>query len=188
MPTIPVVRREPCAAVPFIASRHAAKPLGGRRFPCLRLDWISCDHRRSSRSRPRSTSTSATGAPRPGGNSGRGCTRSGVDLVVTPYRGRPVESPWWRVAPNPDLSRGRVLPGGPRTGSRGSRAIATSDEGGASPEETGVRPADARDDPTIRHAPLEAAPRATRRARAARRGPRLHDPDGTPPRHPHGAP
>ena len=26
---------------------------------------------------------------------------AGVDLVVTPYRGRPVESPWWRTAPNP---------------------------------------------------------------------------------------
>src|SRR3954463_5954393 len=25
----------------------------------------------------------------------------GVDLLVTPYRGRPVESPWWRTAPNP---------------------------------------------------------------------------------------
>jgi len=26
---------------------------------------------------------------------------SGVDLIVTTYRGRPVESPWWRTAPNP---------------------------------------------------------------------------------------
>ncbi len=25
----------------------------------------------------------------------------GVDLIVTPYRGRAVESPWWRTAPNP---------------------------------------------------------------------------------------
>jgi hypothetical protein len=30
----------------------------------------------------------------------------GVDLVVTPYRGRPVESPWWRVAPNPTYREG----------------------------------------------------------------------------------
>jgi spore maturation protein CgeB len=26
---------------------------------------------------------------------------SGVDLIVTTYRGRPIESPWWRTAPNP---------------------------------------------------------------------------------------
>ena len=31
---------------------------------------------------------------------------AGVDLVVTPYRGRPVESPWWRVAPNPAYLEG----------------------------------------------------------------------------------
>jgi spore maturation protein CgeB len=31
---------------------------------------------------------------------------AGVDLVVTPYRGRPVESPWWRVAPNPAYREG----------------------------------------------------------------------------------
>jgi glycosyltransferase involved in cell wall biosynthesis len=30
----------------------------------------------------------------------------GVDLVVTPYRGRPVESPWWRTAPNPTFREG----------------------------------------------------------------------------------
>jgi spore maturation protein CgeB len=31
----------------------------------------------------------------------KGLYESGADLVVTPYRGRPVESPWWRTAPNP---------------------------------------------------------------------------------------
>jgi Glycosyl transferases group 1 len=31
---------------------------------------------------------------------------AGVDLIVTPYRGRPVESPWWRVAPNPTYREG----------------------------------------------------------------------------------
>ncbi len=31
----------------------------------------------------------------------KGMYEVGVDLVVTPYRGRPVESPWWRTAPNP---------------------------------------------------------------------------------------
>jgi spore maturation protein CgeB len=36
----------------------------------------------------------------------KGLYESGVDLVVTPYRGRPVESPWWRVAPNPTYREG----------------------------------------------------------------------------------
>jgi spore maturation protein CgeB len=31
----------------------------------------------------------------------RALAESGVDLIVTPYRGRAVESPWWRTAPNP---------------------------------------------------------------------------------------
>src|SRR5919106_6120518 len=31
----------------------------------------------------------------------KGMYEAGADLVVTPYRGRPVESPWWRTAPNP---------------------------------------------------------------------------------------
>ncbi|MDQ3424934.1 MAG: hypothetical protein M3435_01795, partial [Actinomycetota bacterium] len=36
----------------------------------------------------------------------KGLYEAGVDLVVTPYRGRPVESPWWRVAPNPTYLEG----------------------------------------------------------------------------------
>jgi len=36
----------------------------------------------------------------------KGMYEAGVDLVVTPYRGRPVESPWWRVAPNPAFREG----------------------------------------------------------------------------------
>jgi hypothetical protein len=31
----------------------------------------------------------------------KGLAEIGVDLIVTPYRGRAVESPWWRTAPNP---------------------------------------------------------------------------------------
>ena len=30
----------------------------------------------------------------------------GVDLVLAPYRGRPIESPWWRVADNPTYREG----------------------------------------------------------------------------------
>jgi glycosyltransferase involved in cell wall biosynthesis len=31
----------------------------------------------------------------------RGLAHQGVEVIVTPYRGRPVESPWWRSYPNP---------------------------------------------------------------------------------------
>ena len=36
----------------------------------------------------------------------KGLHEEGVDLVVTPYRGRPVETPWWRTAPNPTYREG----------------------------------------------------------------------------------
>ncbi len=36
----------------------------------------------------------------------KGMYEAGVDLVVTPYRGRPVEAPWWRTAPNPTYLEG----------------------------------------------------------------------------------
>jgi hypothetical protein len=36
----------------------------------------------------------------------KGLYEEGVDLVVTPYRGRPVESPWWRTAANPTYVEG----------------------------------------------------------------------------------
>jgi spore maturation protein CgeB len=41
----------------------------------------------------------------------KGMYETGVDLVVTPYRGRPVESPWWRVAPNPTYREGEAYAG-----------------------------------------------------------------------------
>jgi Glycosyl transferases group 1 len=36
----------------------------------------------------------------------KGLYEEGADLLVTPYRGRPVESPWWRTAPNPTYLEG----------------------------------------------------------------------------------
>jgi len=38
----------------------------------------------------------------------KGMHQAGIDLIVTPYRGRPVESPWWRVAPNPTYREGEL--------------------------------------------------------------------------------
>jgi glycosyltransferase involved in cell wall biosynthesis len=39
----------------------------------------------------------------------KGMYEAGVDLVVTPYRGRPVESPWWRTAENPCYREGEAF-------------------------------------------------------------------------------
>jgi hypothetical protein len=39
----------------------------------------------------------------------KGLYEAGVDLIVTPYRGRPVESPWWRTAPNPCYREGEAF-------------------------------------------------------------------------------
>ena len=36
----------------------------------------------------------------------KGLYEVGVDLIVTPYRGKPVESPWWRTAANPTRVEG----------------------------------------------------------------------------------
>jgi glycosyltransferase involved in cell wall biosynthesis len=38
----------------------------------------------------------------------KGMHQAGIDLIVTPYRGRPVESPWWRVVPNPTYREGEL--------------------------------------------------------------------------------
>jgi glycosyltransferase involved in cell wall biosynthesis len=39
----------------------------------------------------------------------KGLHEAGADLIVTPYRGRPVESPWWRTAPNPCYREGELF-------------------------------------------------------------------------------
>jgi hypothetical protein len=41
----------------------------------------------------------------------KGMHQAGIDLVVTPYRGRPIESPWWRVAENPTYREGELYAG-----------------------------------------------------------------------------
>ena len=42
----------------------------------------------------------------------KGLHEAGVDLIVTPYRGRPVEAPWWRTEPNPCYREGELFAGG----------------------------------------------------------------------------
>jgi spore maturation protein CgeB len=39
----------------------------------------------------------------------KGLHEAGVDLIVTPYRGRPIEAPWWRTEPNPCYREGEIF-------------------------------------------------------------------------------
>src|SRR5919201_3503217 len=39
----------------------------------------------------------------------KGLYEAGCDLLVTPYRGRAVESPWWRTYPNPAYREGEAF-------------------------------------------------------------------------------
>jgi spore maturation protein CgeB len=39
----------------------------------------------------------------------KGLYEAGCDLIVTPYRGRAVESPWWRTEPNPCYREGEAF-------------------------------------------------------------------------------
>jgi Glycosyl transferases group 1 len=67
----------------------------------------------------------------------KGMYEAGVDLVVTPYRGRPVESPWWRTAPNPTYRAGEsyaVLRDG-LARLKGDRYLRRAE---ASPDESGL--------------------------------------------------
>jgi len=41
----------------------------------------------------------------------KGLYEVGVDLIVTPYRGRAIESPWWRTAPNPLYREAEIFAG-----------------------------------------------------------------------------
>ena len=114
----------------------------------------------------------------------KGLYEVGVDLIVTPYRGRPIESPWWRTAPNPLYREGGALRRRPRPrGAAQGRPLPPPRRG--QPRRHDRRQAHARGDLALRHAALAAAPRAHPRAGARRRrGGRLHRPDGAPPRHP----
>jgi spore maturation protein CgeB len=52
----------------------------------------------------------------------KGLHEIGVDLIVTPYRGRPIEAPWWRTEPNPCYREGEIF-----VSSRDAFARATGD-------------------------------------------------------------
>jgi spore maturation protein CgeB len=41
----------------------------------------------------------------------KGLYEAGCDLIVTPYRGRPVDAPWWRTEPNPCYREAELFAG-----------------------------------------------------------------------------
>ena len=65
----------------------------------------------------------------------KGMYEVGIDLIVTPYRGRPVESPWWRTAPNPTWVEGESFAAvrGGLARLKGDRYLRRAEE---SPDET----------------------------------------------------
>ena len=72
----------------------------------------------------------------------KGMYEAGVDLVVTPYRGRPVESPWWRTAPNPTYREGESY-AAVRRRARAAQGRPLPAARRVDPEESALRPADA---------------------------------------------
>ena len=105
----------------------------------------------------------------------KGLYEVGVDLIVTPYRGRPVESPWWRTAPNPTWVEGESFAAvrGGLARLKGDRYLRRAEE---SPDESGLRQGDARGDLALGDAALAAAPDEGARAREGRRRGRSSSP------------
>ena len=48
----------------------------------------------------------------------KGMYEAGVDLILTPYRGRPLSAPWWRTEPNPCYREGELFAGAQRLAAR----------------------------------------------------------------------
>ena len=100
----------------------------------------------------------------------------GVDLIVTPYRGRAIESPWWRTAPNPLYREAETFAAARDARRAAERRHATCGAPKTSPDDTRADKAVARGDLALRHAALAAAPRAHPRARTRRRRGRSSSP------------
>jgi len=48
----------------------------------------------------------------------KGMYEAGVDLILTPYRGRPLSAPWWRTEPNPCYREGELFAAAQRLAAR----------------------------------------------------------------------
>ena len=111
----------------------------------------------------------------------------GVDLIVTPYRGKAIESPWWRTAPNPLYREAETFARARDAVARlkGDQYLRRAED---SPDDTRADRAVREVDLALRDAALAEASRVDARARARRRrGHRLHRADVALPRHPDGA-
>ena len=107
----------------------------------------------------------------------KGMHEVGVDLIVTPYRGKAIESPWWRTAPNPLYREAETFAKTRDLAARlkGDKYLRRAED---SPEESSRRQGRPRGDLALRDAALAEAPRRDARARARRRrGGRLHGAD-----------
>ena len=60
----------------------------------------------------------------------KGMYEAGVDLILTPYRGRPIAAPWWRTEPNPCRREGELFAGTVRlaAGLRGDTHLRRAEE------------------------------------------------------------
>ena len=68
----------------------------------------------------------------------KGIYDAGVDLILTPYRGRPVESPWWRTEENPCYREGELY--------AAARGLAARVQGDTHLRRAEERPPDTRSD------------------------------------------
>ena len=93
----------------------------------------------------------------------KGLYEEGVDLIVTPYRGRPVESPWWRTAANPTFVEGESFARARDVVAR-VKGDSTAAAGRGQPGGRVRRPHDARARLALGDTALAAAPRQARRA------------------------
>ena len=111
----------------------------------------------------------------------RGLNDEGAELVVAPYRGRPIETPWWRSAPNPTYAEAETY-----ARARGALARLKGDKHLRREEDS---PDDSLGDRLTREAIWSLVTPRWRRhlerlieQRAARRRRRLHRADGALPR------
>ena len=107
----------------------------------------------------------------------KGMYEAGADLIVTPYRGRAVESPWWRTAENPCYREGELFASARDAVARlkGDRYLRRAED---SPDETLADKATLGGHPPLGHPALaQASERLVERERP-RRDRRLHRPDG----------
>jgi Glycosyl transferases group 1 len=72
----------------------------------------------------------------------KGLYEAGIDLILTPYRGQAVESPWWRTYPNPRYRSGELF--------AAARSAAARVRGNTLPQRSEEDPQDTAPDKVVR--------------------------------------